>query len=185
MSRYQIDEYTLQFSVYVPDGSLAGETARPYEEDTEIDPLDFALQLDGTTSRIARAERAAKGLKFSWLAEAHACSPATYRIPTQRLTNYQIISTGSFGEDFPAGTDIKNLFIEEYRDAPSADWIAHLVDDTISDDDIPAIHQRLRLATAPVDADHRFTVTLELDDGSYYEFVSPRVSFDLEESNPE
>lgn len=65
--------------------------------------------------------------------------------------------------------------------SPDAASISPFVDGNITDDEIPPQQQTLRLAAVPDDTNHVFTVTIELDDGAFYEFVSPTVVFDLEE----
>lgn len=178
LAEYRISNYTMQFSEFYPAETLSSESSRLYAPENPIDPLNFALELDGEVEWVAHAGDSRGWLRFSWFAEAYACSPVAYQLPAQRLVRYEITSTANFPE-FPAGTDISPLFLEEYRDAPSASSISPFVEGDITEDEIPPKRQALRLAAIPLDATHVFTITIELDDGSYYQFISPTVTFDL------
>lgn len=112
-------------------------------------------------------------LRWSLFETAYACTPPTWRILIDEITDLTITSTGDISPEYPAGTDLADLFyvtsisepfvISYWDEGQSLSYTAAQYLDYRS---LATETLRLRLGRAPDSVqDHAFTVTYHLADG--------------------
>ena len=177
ISNYTIEGYSGVFLSYERKSGEDVEQITTYNEGDLIESTSFAIKLESEAHWENRNSRKAGEYLFSvsLFQSAYACSPAEYYIPNQRITNLSIVSTGSFGAKYPSGANLVELF-DQSSNHPSVYQVNRYVEGELSSEEIPMLNSIFRLNAIPEDEQHIFTLAIELDDGAYFEVISPQVA---------
>ncbi len=159
-TEFTVTDYSVRFE-HIVSGEII----------TSIDPLDFVIRLESESVYSVREALNQFTYNFSWFPSAYACSYAVEQIPAQELIGFSITSTGSFGEEYQPGVDLTRLFLA-LEATPSRG-------DHYQVDDVPKTRKML-LRNAPIDEEHIFTISVELDDGLIFEQNSEVITFVLD-----
>lgn len=134
--------------------------------ESEVEPEDFVINLTSEIESYTKSADVFLWPKFSLFERAYACSVHPEQIPTQIMETFTVTSTGSFGDNYPPGENLIELFLAlESSPAGSVNK--------------PIQSSKMLLRAVPVDENHIFTVTIELDDGLFFSQSSNNIAFKI------
>ena len=137
----------------------------------EMSPSDFVIDIRSEYDSYVAHKKKFKGITFSIFETAFACTMIVEQIPTQSVISFTVTSTGSFGEDYPSGANLTELFLV-LESSP--------LEIARSEVEKPIQNRKMLLNSVPEDRSHIFTVTIELDDGLFVSHTSEAVVFNME-----
>lgn len=136
------------------------------DESNEVSWLTFGIEITADTTIMYSNNRFK--FNFSLLNKAYACSFVPNNIALQKISNISIVSDNAFSENFPSGSELKELFEVVYFNANQTPVEEHtLLDYNTLDFPAPTSIQ-LHLLQKPDDLRQKFLVEITLDDGSLF-----------------